>query len=431
MGVGSGNPRNDQGGARGDHRVSASAERIRSDIDTIARFSSSSPGTGRLTFTPHYWAAVDFVAGQLAEMGYERRTTVHGNTRFRLRGADWSVPAVSVGSHLDAVPDGGRFDGVAGVVAGVEIARLLAEGDYKTGRPYEVIVFAEEEGARFGSVLTGSKAMVGEISASALAEMRDANGVGYLEALGPTSEEAAGGLLGVVGRGDIAAHFELHIEQSLVLESARVPVGIVQAITGIRQYSVSYTGTANHAGATPMRLRTDSLAAAAEAILSVEEAATASGTTVGTVGMVANDPNAANVIPGRTVFSVDLRDIDAGVLALVGAEVLSRIRHIADRRHVRADVVATAASDAVVLSHRLRQTLMDAAARLGIEYLEMPSGAAHDTQEIARVADAAMVFVPSIGGRSHCPEEDTPCGTIALATDIIFEAVLQECGGGV
>jgi acetylornithine deacetylase/succinyl-diaminopimelate desuccinylase-like protein len=146
--------------------------------------------------------------------------------------------------------------------------------------------------------------------------------------------------------------------------------------------------------------------------------------------MVANEPNAANVIPGRTVFSVDLRDIDADELARVDADVLRRIHQIAERRNVRLDVTATAASEAVVLSERLRRALMEAATRLGIDYLEMPSGAAHDTQEIARIADAAMIFVPSIGGRSHCPEEDTAYEAIALATDVVFQTVLRECGAG-
>jgi allantoate deiminase len=407
-------------------------ERIRRDIESIASFSSSSRGTGRLTFTPEYWAAVDYVADQLAEIGYEGRTTVHGNTRFRRPEAGWETPAVTVGSHLDAVPEGGRFDGVAGVVAGVEIARLLAEGDVATGRPYEVVVFAEEEGARFGRVLTGSKAMVGEITAGALAEMTDASGVSYLEALARRAEHAPAGLPDVLGPGDIAAYFELHVEQSLILESAHVPIGIVQAITGIRQYRIAYAGTANHAGATPMRLRSDSLAAAAEAILSVEKhaAGSATGTSVGTVGMIVAEPNAANVIPGRTEFSVDLRDTDVGALVQISESVLASVREIGERRGVHAAVQMTAASDAVVLSPRLRRALIDAAVRRGIDYLEMPSGAAHDAQEIARIADAAMVFVPSIGGRSHCPEEDTPYETIGLGVDVILEAVLQECGEG-
>lgn len=412
--------------------MGASLERIRRNIETIACFSSSNHGTGRLTFTSEYWAAVEYVADQLAAIGYERRTTIHGNTRFRARGVDWNLPAVMVGSHLDAVPDGGRFDGVAGVVAGVEIARLLAERGDATARPYEVVVFAEEEGARFGRVLAGSKAMVGGLTLEALAEMKDSSGVGYLEALGSSGENAAAESHDVFGPGDIAAYFELHIEQSLVLESARVPIGIVQAITGIRQYRISYKGTANHAGATPMHLRNDSLAAAAEAILSVEKHAAGSvtGTTVGTVGRIVNDPNAANVIPGRTEYSIDLRDTDVGALVEVSESTLASIREIAERRGMLADVHMTAASDAVVLSPRLRQSLVDAAVRLGAVYLEMPSGAAHDAQEIARIADAAMLFVPSIGGRSHCPEEDTPYETVALGVDVIFEAVLHECGLG-
>ena len=412
--------------------LGASLERIRRDIEAIACFSSSRRGTGRLTFTLEYWAAVDYVADQLGAIGYERRTTIHGNTRFRTRGADWDLPAVIVGSHLDAVPDGGRFDGVAGVVAGVEIARLLAERGDATARPYEVVVFAEEEGARFGRVLAGSKAMVGVLPLEALAEMKDSSGVGYLEALGSSGQNAAAERHDVLERGDIAAYFELHIEQSLVLESARVPIGIVQAITGIRQYVISYEGTANHAGATPMHLRSDSLAAAAEAILSVEKHAAGSvtGTTVGTVGRIVNGPNAANVISGRTEYSIDLRDTDVGALVEVSESTLASIREIAERRGLRADVRMTTTSDAVVLSPRLRRSLADVAARLGVDYLEMPSGAAHDAQEIARIADAVMLFVPSIGGRSHCPEEDTPYETVALGVDVIFEAVVQECGLG-
>jgi len=412
--------------------LGASLERIRRDIETIARFSSSRRGIGRLTFTSEYWAAVDYVADQLAAVGYERRTTIHGNTRFRARGADWGLPAVTVGSHLDAVPDGGRFDGVAGVVAGVEIARLFAERGDATARPYEVVVFAEEEGARFGRVLAGSKAMVGGLTLEALAEMQDSSGVGYLEALGSRAENAPTGLRDVLGTGDIAAYFELHIEQSLVLESARVPIGIVQAITGIRQYRVAYTGVANHAGATPMHLRRDSLAAAAQAIAAVEKHAAGSvtGTTVGTVGMIASQPNAANVIPGHTVFSVDLRDTDADDLGRISKSVLESIERIAEERKVSAEVRSVADSAPVVLSRRLRDALTESAARLGIDYLELPSGAAHDAQEIARIADAAMVFVPSAGGRSHCPEEDTPYESIALGVDVLLEAVQKEGGRG-
>jgi len=149
----------------------------------------------------------------------------------------------------------------------------------------------------------------------------------------------------------------------------------------------------------------------------------ATGVTVGTVGMLVNEPNAANVIPARTVFSVDLRDTDAATFDEIGESVLERIQRIAEERRVDARVTLTAESAPVVLSSRLRDALIRSAERQGIDYLEMPSGAAHDAQEIARVTDAAMIFVPSIGGRSHCPEEDTPYEAIALGVDVLLGAI--------
>jgi hydantoinase/carbamoylase family amidase len=255
--------------------------------------------------------------------------------------------------------------------------------------------------------------------------MKDANGTSYLEALGEKGGHASTAPGDVLGARDVASYFELHIEQSLVLEAAHVPIGIVQAIVGLRQYRVTYSGVADHAGATPMGLRRDSLAAAAQAIAAVEELAgdSATGVTVGTVGMLVNEPNAANVIPARTVFSVDLRDTDAATLDEIGEGVLERIQRIAEERRVDARVTLTAESAPVVLSSRLRDTLIRSAERQGIDYLEMPSGAAHDAQEIALITDAAMIFVPSIGGRSHCPEEDTPYEAIALGVDVLLGAI--------
>jgi hydantoinase/carbamoylase family amidase len=359
-------------------------------------------------------------------LGYERRTTAQGNTRFRRRGG-WEEPAIAVGSHLDAVPRGGRFDGVAGVVAGVEIARLLTELDRDLERPFEVVVFAEEEGARFGSVLAGSKAFTGRFTENELAELRDTDGTSYLEALGERRGETPASQEGRLASEGFAAYFELHIEQSLVLEAARVPIGIVQAIVGLRQYRVTFSGVANHAGATPMHLRRDSLAAAARAISSVEElvSRSASGATVGTVGMLLNEPNAANVIPSRTVFSVDIRDTDAATLDEIAESLRASIDEIAAERQVEAQVMLTAESAPVVLSPRLREALRESARTQGIDCLEMPSGAAHDAQEIARVSEAAMIFVPSIGGRSHCPEEDTPYEAIALGVEVLLGAVLK------
>lgn len=407
----------------------ASTDRIRRDIEEINRHTAGGPGINRLSFTPEHRAAVEYVKKQMEAIGYEMRVTPHGNYRFRLRGDDWLKPAVVAGSHLDAVPRGGRFDGVAGVVAAVEVARLLSDSKGLI-RPYEVIVFSEEEGSRFGGVLTGSKAMIGSLTKQHLAEMRDAGGISYVEALEQAGIDTFGWEEAIVRPGGIDVYFELHIEQSVVLERKGYSVGIVTGITGIRQYRVTYQGTANHAGATPMSLRNDSLAAAAEAILAVESLTrqAPSGTMVGTVGIVHNEPNVTNVIPGKTLFSMDLRDVDRQCLIDTSESIVGGVRDVAVGRGVGCEVKMTADVAPVALADRPRQALLTAARGLGIRALGMPSGAGHDAQEVARVADVGMVFVPSIAGRSHCPEEDTAIADIADGASVLCEAVKSLAG---
>jgi len=405
--------------------MNASSERIRQDIAAINRHTAGEPGINRLSFTSEHRAAVDYVRSQLATLGYEMRMTPHGNYRFRRAGGDWSTPAVAAGSHLDSVPGGGRFDGVAGVVAAMEVARLLHRAGGEPSRPYEVIIFSEEEGSRFGGVLTGSKAMVGALGRDDLAGMRDPDGVSYIEALERAGFDSGDWDEAVARKGDIDAYFELHIEQSVVLEQRGLSVGIVTGITGIRQYRVTFTGTANHAGATPMPLRRDSLAAAAEAFLAVESLArqAPSGTMVGTVGLVNNAPNVANVIPGETFFSMDLRDVDERSLIDTSEAIESRVAAIAAGRDIICQLRKTADAAPVALAERARRALLDGAKTAGIEVLEMPSGAAHDAQEVARVADVGMIFVPSVAGRSHCPEEETAFEDIADGTSVLYQAV--------
>jgi allantoate deiminase len=213
----------------------------------------------------------------------------------------------------------------------------------------------------------------------------------------------------------------------LVLDTRHIEVGIVRAITGLKQFWVTFSGVANHAGATPMSLRNDSLVAAARVICVVEETAATSPTktTVGTVGMIANEPNVANAIPGSTMFSIDIRDTDKDGLERAIGTVLTSLQDIASERGICCEVRAGVESPCVALSARLRGHLVDSATELGIEYLEMPSGAGHDAQVIAGIADAAMVFVPSIGGRSHCPEEDTSYASIAAGVDVLLGAVVK------
>jgi hydantoinase/carbamoylase family amidase len=401
----------------------ASTERIRRDLEEISRFTRPGPGINRLSFTPEHLAAVNYVRRELVAVGYEMKTTPHGNFRFRRAGSDWARPAVMSGSHLDAVPNGGRFDGVVGVVASVEVARLLSKESCRI--PYEVIVFSEEEGSRFGGVLTGSRAAIGLLSREEAARLRDLQHTSFLQAVECSGADTAGWDRAVFRPGDIEAYFEMHIEQSVVLEQKGLAVGVVTGITGIKQYTVKLTGVANHAGATPMSLRHDSLTAAAECILAVESVARQEpgGSAVGTVGYLANSPNVTNVIPGETFFSVDVRDPDMDVLERLSATVVDRIQETAEKRGVAVKIMLNGETRAVDLPRRTRTALKDAARGAGVGYLEMPSGAGHDANLMALVTDVGMLFVPSVAGRSHCPEEFTSYEDIAVGTEVLYRAI--------
>jgi len=397
--------------------------RIQRDIEQVGRFTKPGPGINRLSFTAEHMAAVDYVRRELGAVGYEMRVTPHGSFRFRKAGCDWSKPAVVSGSHLDAVPNGGRFDGVVGVVAAVEVARLLAQQPCRV--PYEVIVFSEEEGSRFGGVLTGSKAAIGLLRREQAAQLRDAGNTSLLQAVESSGADTTDWDRAIFRPGDVEAYFEVHIEQSVVLEEKGFTVGVVTGITGIKQYKVRLTGVANHAGATPMPPRHDSLATAAECILAIESIARQApgASAVGTVGYLVNSPNVTNVIPGETFFSVDLRDLDMDSLESISASVVSRIRETAERRGVAADIKLSGEARAVLLPDRTRIALLEAARAAGVRFMEMPSGAGHDANLMALVTDVGMLFVPSVGGRSHCPEELTSYEDIAAGTDVLYRAI--------
>jgi len=403
--------------------MDASTQRIQRDLEEINRLTKPGPGINRLSFTAEHMAAVDYVRRELGAAGYEMRITPHGNFRFRKAGGDWSKPAVVSGSHLDAVPNGGRFDGVVGVVAAVEVARLLAQRPCRV--PYEVIVFSEEEGSRFGGVLTGSKAATGLLSREQAAQMQDTGNMSLLQAVEGSGADTTDWDRAVFRPGDVEAYFEMHIEQSVVLEEQGFTVGVVTGITGIKQYKVRLTGVANHAGATPMPLRHDSLATAAQCILAIESIARQApgASAVGTVGYLVNSPNVTNVIPGETFFSVDLRDLDMDSLESISASVASRIRETAERRGVSVDIKLSGDARAVLLPDRTRGALLEAARSAGIPFIEMPSGAGHDANLMALVTDVGMLFVPSVGGRSHCPEELTSYEDIAAGTDVLYRAI--------
>jgi allantoate deiminase len=329
-----------------------------------------------------------------------------------------------MGSHLDSVAQGGRFDGTAGVVAALEAVRAVREADLPHRLPLDVVVFAEEEGGRFGWGLLGSSTWTGRMTAAQLAQIKDLEGVSYLEAMESAGVKVHDSTL--LKPHSLKAMLELHIEQGRILESRNASIGVVDAIVGIKQVIVTIEGSADHAGTTPMNLRQDAMQGAARIIAAVETVAQQEGMAgVATVGQVFCEPGQANVIPGLVRFSVDVRHRDEVRLEAMVAAVAHLAEGISKTRGLRCHIEVKAEAEPVRMTQDLCDLIEKIAMGKGVEPVRMASGAGHDTGIIATISDAGMIFVPSQAGRSHCPEEFTKVEDIALGAEILLDTSVE------
>jgi hydantoinase/carbamoylase family amidase len=395
-------------------------DRISRDIDAIAAFNETTPSVGhsRPTFSPSWRRARDYVIAQAESAGCVTRIDAAGNVHARPRDLPWDAPAWLSGSHIDSVPTGGKYDGVAGVVAPLEILRAAHEEH--TPIPLELIIFAEEEGTTFGLGMLGSRAWVGELSADDLSKIRNAAGQNYLEAGREHGARPADFRTERFNRSPYIALVEIHIEQGPDLWNLNSPIAIVGSIAGRRQYSVTFHGVANHAGATSMRTRKDALAAAAPIIIQIEAMAKdLSPQTVATVGRIDCRPNAINVIPDRVDFTIDVRSPDNAVLAEAHERIEKYVAQSAERRGVKFELTMTENQPAVLLD----QAVCDRLKRAAGEVTMTVSGALHDAAILAPHVPTAMIFVASKGGISHNPAEFSRVEDIAAAAKILGDAI--------
>ena len=384
----------------------------------LARIGGSGTSVSRLGLTVDEQGARDLVGGWLATRAAQVRRDAAANLFARFPG---DGEAILVGSHLDSVPEGGRFDGALGVLCAVEAVESLVDAKLRLRRPIEVVAWADEEGARFGVGLFGSTAAFGRLPRG-VGDRRDRDGVSIAEALralGERGDPAA-------ARRDpkeLAAYLELHIEQGPRLETAGVPLGVVSDIVGIYHARVDIGGRADHAGATVMTERADALAAAAEIVLAVERIARGRPDSVGTVGEISVRPGAKNVVPGECIFSLDLRaarDHDELV-----REVLDAVTSIARARGVEASVDELARVPPTPLDPKIRDVLRRATKSVGVEPPLLVSGAGHDAQNPALSGvPTGMIFVRSTGG-SHTPREFASIDDAALGAQALANAIKE------
>lgn len=407
--------------------LSPDASRLSRWIETFASLSEPGPGVTRLAYSSLERRSHAVFGEYMASLGLVVETDAAGNTIAELPATTDAgrEGAIGTGSHLDSVPEGGRFDGTVGVIAGMEVARIAVEHEIPRRRPWRFVAFASEEGARFGQACNGSRMVAGLTTSADLERFHDKDGVSMASAmegvgLAPDAVESA------KWRGeDWFAFVEVHIEQGGVLESKNVRVGVVDVISGSTRVEVTVRGQASHTGGTPMHLRRDALVTAAECVLAGQMIATDPehhGTRI-TVGRLDVHPGSITTIPGRVVFSVDVRDVDSDRQRLTAEALVARFEQIARSRGTQLTVAVIGDTSPAVLPSWIAEHIAAGAAEAGLSYRMLPSGASHDSQQINRVVPTGMVFVPSRDGLSHVPEEFTETSEIADGTAVLLQAM--------
>lgn len=378
-------------------------------------------GVSRVAYSDADRAAREYVIGLMGAAKLTVSIDAAANLIGRRPGIEPKLPPLVIGSHIDSVPEGGNYDGDVGSMAAIETAQALSESNYPLIHPLEVIIFSNEEGGTIGS-----HALAGELTEKQLSQRTNsgktiAEGIRFL---GGNPEH-----LGAVRRkrGDIAAYLELHIEQGGLLEAQHANIGVVEGIVGISQWDVTIEGFANHAGTTPMNQRKDALLAAAKFIESVNQVVTGSqGRQVGTVGKIQAFPGAYNVIPGKVVLGLELRDLEASKIQTMFERIRTESERIAASTGTRFDFAQVNSIVPALTDKRIRQLIEDTAKEWGLSTKSMPSGAGHDAQEMARLGPAGMIFIPSVGGISHSPKEYSRSEDIENGANILLHTLMKQ-----
>jgi N-carbamoyl-L-amino-acid hydrolase len=402
--------------------------RLRQHIEALSAFGRPDSGTfadgvSRVAYSDADIAGRRYVMGLMRAAGLTPRIDAAGNI-FALRaGKDPSLRPIAFGSHIDSVPQGGNFDGDLGSLAAIEIARTMSAASLVTRHPLEIVVWAHEEGGTFPNSLNGSRAVAGQLIDGELdvvyRGLRKADGIrrigGDPDRIGEARRD----------RGAWHAYIELHIEQGGTLDTARVPIGVVDGIVSVSRYQATIAGFANHAGTTMMGDRQDALVAASQLVLAVREEVTRTpGRQVGTVGRLDVTPNAANVIPGQAVLTIELRDMSEARLTAIAEAIQARARGIAKDTRTTIEIVATGHNRSALAAKEVQSAIEHAADGLGYGCQHLPSGAGHDAQMAATLCPMGMIFVPSVGGVSHSPKELTAWEDCARGADVLLHTIL-------
>lgn len=390
-------------------------------LATIGRLPEG--GVRRIAYSDEDLAARQWVTTAMVEAGMTVIRDAAGNIIGRYEGKK-SLPALATGSHIDTVPAGGRYDGALGVLAGIEVIATLHQAGQRLNHPIEVIVFTDEEGE-----MIGSKAMAGTLSLDDPEPFRRLDGTSIQTCL-----QRIGGdwdALSTAHRTtqDMAAYLELHVEQGGVLEAVQHQIGVVQGIVSLHRYQVVITGRPNHAGTTPMTIRQDALYAASLLVTAVHDVATnPPGDQVATVGYLTVQPNAPNIVPGRVDLTIDLRDLSLETIHRMVNHLKQRIQAIASTTQTKIQMQPQHAVNPTLASATIQSTIATVCDSLEFSHYSMPSRAIHDAQEIGRITQMGMIFVPSQAGVSHAEDEYTSPEQCSQGGNVLLNTLLRLDG---
>ena len=410
---------------------SVNAERLKTDIENLAQIGRrEGSGLFRMAFSDGDIEGRQWFKERLQTSGLDIYEDGAANIHGRLNW-DNQTPSVMTGSHLDTVPGAGHLDGALGVLVGLECLRRIKEENLSLQYPLEVVAFSDEEG-RFGGML-GSQAIAGKHTPESIESAIDLNGIRLVDAMKQQGYDAMQALHARRNPKSIHAFIELHIEQGPILDQMGFSVGLVDSIAGLFKWEVSLIGTPNHAGTTPMHMRNDAFQALAEFSSQIQRVLDENGSerSVATIGKVDISPGAANVVPGKVVFSLEARDTDPRVLNDLRNAFRRALSAIARRSNVMFEFTVLSEIDPVKCDVGLIKEMKKVADNLKIPSLQMASGAAHDTQFIASITRAAMIFVPSKDGRSHSTAEWTDMEHIEKGANVLLNTLVEIAGGDI
>lgn len=407
--------------------MKTSLDRIKNDIEQLSKFNAT-PGKGltRMTFTNEDRGAREYIKEQMRQAELLVYEDAAGTIVGKLEGEIKDGPVVMIGSHYDSVKNGGNFDGPAGVVTGLEIARVMKDNNLKPKYPVEFIAMIEEEGGRFGGGLFASRAMVGNVSRESLDTFKDSQGISIAQAMNEFGFDPDKIHEAVRKSKDVKAFLELHIEQGPILEARGKDIGIVEYIVGINEIQIVVKGRPDHAGTTPMTMRADPLDAAAQVISKISTFAKEAGEgTVATVGVLGVLPGAANIVPAEVKFTVDIRSKKDECIKQVRENIERAMVEAAELKGVQYTIIDLLSVRPVKLADSILDKLNKYSDELGFKKELMLSGAGHDAMIMTKITDVGLIFVPSKDGRSHCPEEWTDYEQLQKGIEVACKTIID------